>query len=103
MYAPTPYRSSDHDPVIVDFHLNTPPNASFSVFKFMFWYVFISDSNDDDGYVADHEWQAGPFTFSGDWNVIPKYLLKRNKVREVTLTVTDNDGATSSLTQTLPR
>ncbi|MEP4546929.1 MAG: ExeM/NucH family extracellular endonuclease [Saccharospirillum sp.] len=103
LYAPTPYRSSDHDPVIVDFSLNTPPNASFSVFKFLFWYIFISDSNDDDGYVVDHEWQAGSFTFSGDWNVIPKYLLKRNKVREVTLTVTDNDGATSSLTQTLPR
>ncbi|WP_164743842.1 ExeM/NucH family extracellular endonuclease [Saccharospirillum alexandrii] len=103
LYAPTPYRSSDHDPVIVDFNLNTPPNASFSVFKFLFWYIFISDSNDDDGYVVDHEWQAGSFTFSGDWNVIPRYLLKRNKVREVTLTVTDNDGATSSLTQTLPR
>ncbi|MEX0623915.1 MAG: ExeM/NucH family extracellular endonuclease [Saccharospirillum sp.] len=103
LYAPTPYRSSDHDPVIVDFNLNTPPNASFSVFKFLLWYIFISDSNDDDGYVVDQEWQAGPFTFSGDWNVIPKYLLKRNKVREVTLTVTDNDGATSSLTQTLPR
>lgn len=103
LYAPTPYRSSDHDPVIVDFNLNTPPNASFSVFKFMLWYVFISDSNDDDGYIVDQEWQAGPFTFSGDWNVMPKYLLKRNKVREVTLTVTDNDGATSSLTQTLPR
>ncbi|WP_051207554.1 ExeM/NucH family extracellular endonuclease [Saccharospirillum impatiens] len=103
LYAPTPYRSSDHDPVIVDFNLNTPPNVSFSVFRFLFWYVFISDSRDDDGYLVAEDWNAGQFAFSGDWKIIPAYLFKRNQIREVTLTVTDNDGATSSLTQTLPR
>jgi hypothetical protein len=103
LYAPTPYRSSDHDPVIVDLDLNTPPNASFRVYRFLFWYIFISDSSDDDGYLVAGDWNAGPFTFSGDWRIIPRYLLKRNQVREVTLTVTDNEGATSSLTKPLPR
>lgn len=102
-YAPTPYRSSDHDPVILDLNLNAAPVADFHVFKLFFWYVFLSDSYDTDGTVVDQDWQVGPYSFSGDWGLLPKWSVKRNRVREATLTVTDDDGATAEVTQTLPR
>lgn len=102
-YAPTPYRSSDHDPVVLDLKMNAVPVAQFRVYKIWAWYLFVSDSVDPDGHLVAQDWTAGPFEFTGEWEIMPKYLLKRNKVREITLTVTDNDGATSSSTQALPR
>jgi len=105
-YAPTPYRSSDHDPVILDLKL-TPPNlapvADFSVYKLFFWYIFISDSHDTDGSVVAQDWQVGPYEFSGSWGVLPKWLIKRNRIQEATLTVTDDDDASSEVTKALPR
>ena len=100
-YAPTPYRSSDHDPVVLDLNLNAAPVAEATVFKLFFWYVFLSDSYDPDGYLVAQDWQVGPYQFSGSWGLIPKWLIKRNHISEATLTVTDNQGATSTVTQTI--
>lgn len=102
-YAPTAYRSSDHDPVVVDLAMNAPPVASFRVFKILFWYLFISDSEDPDGTLTDQHWQIGNLSFHGSWNLLPVGLVKRQPGNEVTLTVTDNSGAQSSSTQSLPR
>jgi len=102
-YAPTAYRSSDHDPVVVDLAMNAPPVASFRVFKILFWYLFISDSEDPDGTLTDQHWQIGELSFHGNWNLLPVGLVKRQEGNDVTLTVTDNSGAQSSSTQSLPR
>ncbi|MFG1496356.1 ExeM/NucH family extracellular endonuclease [Saccharospirillum sp. HFRX-1] len=102
-YAPNAYRSSDHDPVIVDVAMNAPPVASFRVFKILFWYLFISDSQDPDGYLTDQHWQVGNLSFHGSWKLLSIGQVKRQPGNEVTLTVTDNSGATDSLTQQLPR
>lgn len=102
-YAPTPYRSSDHDPVVIDLAMNAPPVASFKVYKILFWYLFISDSEDPDGYLTDQDWQIGSLSFSGNWNLLPVSLVKRQPGNDVTLTVADNSGAQSSSTQSLPR
>ena len=98
-YAPTPYRSSDHDPVIVDFEFNQAPVAELSVYRFLFWYIFISDSFDPDGELAAQTWQLGNYEINKEWFAVPRYLVHRQQIREVTLTVTDNDGVSDSMTQ----
>ncbi|WP_162824639.1 ExeM/NucH family extracellular endonuclease [Saccharospirillum mangrovi] len=100
-YAPTPYRSSDHDPVVIDLAMNAPPVAHFKVYKILFWYLFISDSHDPDGYLTAQDWRIGNLTFSGDWKLLSVSQVKRQHSRDVTLTVTDNDGATDSRTKRL--
>lgn len=102
LYAPTPYRSSDHDPVVIDLAMNTPPMARFRVFKILFWYLFISDSQDPDGYLTAQDWQLGELSFSGDWNLLPVSLVKRQTSNEVSLSVIDNSGDSDRAIQQLP-
>lgn len=99
LYAPTPFRSSDHDPVIVDFAFNQAPVAELSVYRFLFWYIFVSDSYDPDGVLDSQTWHLGNYQINSDWFAVPRPFVHRNHIREVTLTVTDSDGATDSVTE----
>ncbi|MHA7879968.1 MAG: ExeM/NucH family extracellular endonuclease [Saccharospirillum sp.] len=94
LYAPTPYRSSDHDPVIVDVRMNQQPIAQIGAYRIWFWYLFVSLSYDLDGYIVDEQWRMGPFEREGAVQLEPIPLLKRYGVRQVELTVTDNEGGT---------
>ncbi|MCH8529356.1 MAG: ExeM/NucH family extracellular endonuclease [Saccharospirillum sp.] len=103
LYAPTPYRSSDHDPVIIDLRLNNQPIAQIGAYRFLFWYLFVSLSYDIDGYIVDERWTMGPFERVGPVQLETIPVLMRNGVREVVLTVTDNEGGVGRDTFALRR
>ena len=56
--------------------------------------AFASTSTDDDGTIVDHQWSYGDGWSSGGAN--PSHTYFDYGVYTVTLTVTDNDGATGS-------
>ena len=101
LYAPDPFRSSDHDPVIVDLHMNAGPIARARAIPFFFWYLFISDSYDRDGFISEQVWQLGDYQFTGAWFAVPRNQLLRQQLSEFTLTVYDNDGASASISKNL--
>lgn len=103
LYAPTPYRSSDHDPVIIDLRLNQQPIAQIGAYRLLFWYLFVSFSYDLDGYIVDERWTMGPFEREGPVQLETIPVLMRNGVRQVELTVTDNDGGIGRATYALRR
>ena len=103
LYAPTPYRSSDHDPVIIDLRLNNQPIAQIGAYRFLFWYLFVSLSYDIDGYIVDERWTMGPFERVGPVQLETIPVLMRNGVRQVELTVTDNEGGVGRDTFALRR
>lgn len=92
LYAPTPYRSSDHDPVIIDLRMNQQPVAQIGAYRLWLWYLFVSLSYDIDGYIVDERWTMGPFERQGAVQLEAIPVLMRNGVRDVVLTVTDNEG-----------
>lgn len=99
LYAPTPFRSSDHDPVIVDFGFNQAPEASFKTYNFWFWYIFVSTSMDPDGDIVSETWSLGDYDIHSSYFFVPKRFVYRNGIKEVTLTVEDDQGAVDSLTK----
>jgi predicted extracellular nuclease len=99
LFAPDAYRSSDHDPVVIDLDLNTAPEAGLSVYKFFRWYIFISDSSDADGYVASHTWTLGELEINRPWFFITRSYVHRNKINTVTLSVEDDAGAVDEVTK----
>ena len=103
LYAHTPYRSSDHDPVIIDLRLNNQPIAQIGAYRFLFWYLFVSLSYDIDGYIVDERWTMGPFERVGPVQLETIPVLMRNGVRQVELTVTDNEGGVGRDTFALRR
>jgi predicted extracellular nuclease len=100
-FAPTPYRSSDHDPVLIDliFDTNEPPQASIQVYRFWFWWLFVSDSTDVDGEITAQTWNIGNLTIKKPWAFVTTHYLNQNHIKEITLTVTDNERAKTELTQ----
>jgi len=98
LYAPTPFRSSDHDPVILDFSFNEKPEAMFQAFPFLFWYIFINESVDPDGSIVAQTWNIGGITSHYSWMPVSKWYIYRNHIRSATLTVEDDSGATSTIT-----
>ena len=98
LYSPSPYRSSDHDPVIVSMTL-TPPNqnpiAQFKYFRLFRWVVFISKSTDHDGHINNHHWDFGDGRQSSGKFTIHRY--QKSGHYKVTHTVHDNQNASDSL------
>lgn len=101
MYAPNAYRSSDHDPVVVDLSFNQAPVAQFQTIPFFFWTVFISDSYDPDGELASEVFSFGNYEVHKPWLVLSNWTIRRLRLQEVTLTVTDDFGAIDSVTQSI--
>ncbi|EAR08520.1 ExeM/NucH family extracellular endonuclease [Reinekea blandensis] len=102
-YAPDAYRSSDHDPVIVDFAFNQAPVARIGSFPLLFWYVFYSNSYDPDGYLTYQEWTVDDDRYVSPWLFIPRWEIRRGDISSITLTVEDDQGATDSTTQHFKR
>ncbi|MDN3649237.1 ExeM/NucH family extracellular endonuclease [Reinekea marina] len=99
LYAPDAYRSSDHDPVIIDVALNEAPNANIRAYRFLFWYIFVSDSHDNDGYIASHTWTLGNLEITKPWFFIAKRYVHKNHLDSISLTVEDDEGAQVSVTE----
>ncbi|AJQ96081.1 ExeM/NucH family extracellular endonuclease [Gynuella sunshinyii] len=105
LYNADPYRSSDHDPVIISMSLtpaNEPPIALISHFRIWNWHIFIADSFDPDGRVVKNHWNFVNWDEFDSWFAfVPESVLKRNRVGQIILTATDNDGASSEDVLTL--
>ncbi|MFQ3229798.1 MAG: putative extracellular nuclease [Reinekea sp.] len=99
LYAPSAYRSSDHDPVIIDIGLNASPEASISAYRFFFWYIFLSNSSDSDGYIASQTWTLGNLEINQPWFFISSRYLHRNNIKTVSLSVEDDSGATTAVSK----
>lgn len=102
-YAPDAYRSSDHDPVIIDFAFNQAPVARIGTFPFLFWYVFYSTSYDPDGYLTQQIWSVEDHATTAPWLWIPRWEIRRGKIESITLTVEDDQGAQDSATRKFRR
>lgn len=77
---------------------NEPPTASFTYDCNGLTCNFDAEaSSDSDGTITDYAWDFGDGS-SGS-GVTPSYSYPGNGTYQVTLTVTDNEGATSSATQ----
>ncbi len=102
-YNADPYRSSDHDPVVVELSLETEnqaPVADFEVYDLWFWKLFV-DSSTDDSAIVKREWTLGTLKLESFFLIISNRALKRAGVKEATLTVTDDEGLQSSVTKAL--
>jgi PKD repeat protein len=76
---------------------NIPPKADFFGFPVFLDVVFANWSEDEDGEIVTWLWDFGDGNTSTDWDAYHEYLAPGNY--SVTLTVTDNDGATNSTTE----
>jgi PKD repeat protein len=77
---------------------NQPPTAAFTWSCNELSCSFNSDaSSDSDGQVNSYTWAFGDGAGSGDRN--PQHSYNSSGTYQVTLTVTDNEGATNSQTQ----
>ncbi|QLE97825.1 ExeM/NucH family extracellular endonuclease [Neptunomonas phycophila] len=102
-FSADPYRSSDHDPVIVELALstlNTAPEADFT-FKanrngrvnFKAW------AQDEDGKVVSYRWDLGNGQTAKGRRAHVNYRVAGDY--DVTLTVVDDQGATTQVTKTV--
>ncbi|MGI2261252.1 ExeM/NucH family extracellular endonuclease [Shewanella sp. GXUN23E] len=101
-YAPDAYRSSDHDPVIVSLDMTPPnvlPQAAFSAEVQGNLAGFSSSSVDPDGQIVSWLWDFGDGSSASGEQVSHRYSASGEY--QVTLTVTDNNGAQASSTQTV--
>ena len=77
--------------------VNDPPTAAFSSTTTVLSVTFTDESTDSDGTVVSWSWDFGDGASSTDQNPIHAYA--GNGTYPVTLTVTDDGGATGSITQ----
>lgn len=102
LYAPDPFRSSDHDPVVVVLDLqpsNIAPMADFYHLQWFNWVIFISSSQDADGRIVRQEWDFGDNNRASGLMVLHRYT--RPGHYPVRLTVTDDDGGSGEKTRTI--
>lgn len=78
---------------------NTPPTAGFAFSASDLFVTFTDSSSDSDGSIASYSWDFGDGGNSTDQN--PTYTYGSAGTYSVTLTVTDDDGATDSDTQSV--
>lgn len=99
-YAPTPYRSSDHDPVVIAIALpaaNAAPEASFTATVNGRQLQVSSTSDDGDGELSDWQWDFGDGSSGVGATVSHIYPATGSYL--VTLLVSDDKGATASTSQ----
>ena len=77
-------------------HANKAPQAEFEVHCTGLTCTFTDKSNDDDGNIASWHWDFGDGQSSNDQN--PSHSYGAGGPYQVTLTVTDNEGAAASKT-----
>lgn len=96
------YRSSDHDPVIVDlaFDTNQLPVADFTATRFLFWWILRSTSHDADGHISEEIWNIGDRIWKGPWAIVSNFYLRHHDIREARLTVFDDEHASTSVLKT---
>ncbi|TVP12788.1 ExeM/NucH family extracellular endonuclease [Shewanella sp. KCT] len=100
LYSSDAYRSSDHDPVVISLLLEREtiaPVASFSYELQGRTLSLVSSATDEDGEIVDYQWDLG----NGETASGKQLSYRYAKAGEypVTLTVTDNDGLSHSVTQ----
>ena len=102
-YVADPYRSSDHDPVIVELSLarsNTAPEADFSFNANRKGRVTLKAwAHDTDGKVTRYEWDLGNGKTAKGRRAHVSYRDAGDY--QVTLTVTDDQGASTYVTKTI--
>ena len=76
---------------------NVPPSAGFSFTTSALTASFTDSSSDSDGSIASRSWNFGDSTSSTTTN--PSHTYSSAGTYNVTLTVTDNNGATNSTTK----
>ena len=102
LYASDAYRSSDHDPIIVSLLLeadNIAPTAEFTAIVEGYQVQLVSQSTDEDGEIVAHEWSLGDGTVLSGSSV--EHTYQQVGEYQITLTVTDDAGATHQSTQTV--
>jgi len=78
---------------------NIPPNANFSFTANLLQVTFTDLSTDSDGTIVSWAWNFGDTGTSTQQNPVHTYAA--NNTYSVTLTVTDNEGATDSVTKSV--
>ncbi|QYK06725.1 ExeM/NucH family extracellular endonuclease [Shewanella zhangzhouensis] len=100
LYSMDAYRSSDHDPVVISLQLeraNELPVANFSYEVRGRKAAFVANATDADGDIVAIHWNFGDGTEAmGD--AVEHKFAKRG-VYQVSLTVTDNLGGSTTVTQ----
>lgn len=92
-YASNAFRSSDHDPVIIEMNLqnrNLLPVASFTYETAGTAVNFTAVATDEDGTIASYEWEFGPDLFAYGEQVSFDFAAPGEY--PVTLRVTDDKG-----------
>jgi len=77
--------------------INEPPIADFTYSPFKKQIRFTNLSTDPDGTIVEYRWDFGDGRTGGARN--PKHVYHQSGDYSVTLTVTDNQGATGSITK----
>jgi predicted extracellular nuclease len=101
-YSADPYRSSDHDPVIIEFNTapaNQAPTAEIDTkIRPNGKATFEAIAEDIDGQIADYQWDFGDGTTANGQKITHSYT--QNGTYSVTLTVVDDQGASTQVVST---
>ncbi len=92
-------RSDTHTVMIHDMSSNNPPAVDFSYNKWRTIAIFRDRTTDSDGTIVSWRWDFGDGKYSTRQNPWHRYGSYGNY--SVTLTVTDNEGLSSSMSKTI--